>query len=146
MTKIKLKIKKNGGFVILFAATLSSILLAIALGVSNIALKEIKFGTSVKDTNDAFFAADTGIEYMLFDDKPPSSPYVPDAGTNQTWNTVITGLGSTGNSCAKVSIVKDNTNPPETETTIISKGYNIGDENCDSNNPDRIERELKVTY
>src|SRR3989338_9622075 len=146
MTKIKLKIKKNGGFVILFAATLSSILLAIALGVSNIALKEIKFGSSVKDTNDAFFAADTGIEYMLFDDKPPSSPYVPDAGASQTWNTVITGLGSTGNSCAKVSIVKYNTNPPETETTIISKGYNIGDENCDSNNPDRIERELKVTY
>ena len=47
------KIKKNRGFVILFAVTLSSILLAIALGVANIALKEIRFGTSAKDTNEA---------------------------------------------------------------------------------------------
>ena len=35
----------------------------------NISLKEIKFGTSARDTNDAFFAADTGAECALFNDK-----------------------------------------------------------------------------
>ena len=58
---IILKIKKNKGFVLIFAVTLAAILLSIALGISQIALKEIKFGTSAKDTNDAFFAADTGL-------------------------------------------------------------------------------------
>jgi hypothetical protein len=139
------KIKKDGkGFVILFAVTISSILLAIALGVANIALKEVKFSTSAKDTNDAFLAADTGIEYALFHDRSPSE-YVPVANEVYTWPIVVAGAGAT--SCAKVSITKDNTTPPLTRTTIISKGYNIGDVGtCDSANPDRIERELKITY
>ena len=141
------KIKKNKGFVILFAVTLSSILLAISLGVANIALKEIKFGTSAKDTNDAFFAADTAIEYALFNDKPPSSSFLPSPGTLQTWDFVVPNLGGGGISCAKVNVEKDNTNPPSTTTRIISKGYNIGDPvTCSSSNPDRIERELKITY
>ncbi len=156
MIKIKLKIKNKGhapyrkrklsgaGFVILFAVTISSILLAIALGVANIAIKEIKFSTSAKDTNDAFLAADTGIEYTLFRDKTPSE-YVPTAGTKQTWDIVVAGAGAT--SCAKVSIEKDNTLPPSTTTLIISKGYNTGDVGtCDSANPDRIERELRISY
>ena len=139
-------IKNNKGFVILFAVTLASILLAIALGVANIALKELKFGTSARDTNDAFFAADTGIEYVLFNDKYPTSAYVPGSGTTQTWNIIVSGLGSLGSSCAKVSITKNNTVQPFTTTNIISKGYNIGDASCNSSNPDRIERELKTNY
>ena len=127
----------------LFAITISSILLAIALGVSNIALKEIKFGTSAKDTNNAFFAADTGIEYVLFNDKPPTSIYtLTPPETSHTWSVVITGLGSSGQSCAKVTIEK--TDVPT--TTITSKGYNIGDGSCESTNPDRIEREIVSNY
>ncbi|TSC77702.1 MAG: hypothetical protein G01um101424_325 [Parcubacteria group bacterium Gr01-1014_24] len=141
------KIKRNKGFVILFAFTLSSILLAIALGVANIALKEVKFGTSAKDTNNAFLAADTGIEYALFNDKPPASSFVPSPGTKQSWNFVVSGLGGAGASCATVNVEKDNTNPPATTTAIVSKGYNIGDPmTCLSSNPDRIERELKISY
>src|SRR3989344_2360391 len=67
--------KSGAGFVILFAVTLSSILLAIALGVANIALKEIKFSTSARDTNDAFFVADTGAECALFYDKLSGSSF-----------------------------------------------------------------------
>lgn len=137
-------LKKNNGFVILFAVTISSILLVIALGVANVAVKEVKFSTLAKETNEAFFASDTGIEYALFHDKTPSE-YVPDVGTKQTWSIVVAGAG--GTSCAKVSITKDNTSPPDTTTLIISKGYNIGDvSTCDSTNRDRIERELKISY
>ena len=137
--------KSGAGFVILFAVTLSSILLAIAIGVANIALKEVKFSTSARDTNDAFFAGDTGIEYALFNDKPPSA-YVPNPGTQQTWNLVIYGLGSAGTSCSKVTIVKDNTVQPYTSTNITAKGYNIGDASCVSTNSNRIEREIKASY
>lgn len=136
---------------ILFAVTLSGILLAIALGVANIALKEIKFGTNARDTNDAFFASDTAIEYILFQDKPSPGPgplFVPPSGTSETRSYVVSGLGGTGISCAKVSVEKDNTSPPDTATTITSKGYNSGSQDglCVSTNPDRIERELLITY
>src|SRR3990167_7369760 len=99
------KINKNNGFVILFAVMLSSIILAISLGVANIALKEIKFGTNARDTNDAFFASDTAIEYILFQDKPSPGPgplFVPPSGTSETRSYVVSGLGGTGISCAKV--------------------------------------------
>jgi len=117
--------------VILFAVTLSGILLAIALGVANIALKEIKFGTNAR--------------------KPSPGPgplFVPPSGTSETRSYVVSGLGGTGISCAKVSVEKDNTSPPDTATTITSKGYNSGSQDglCVSTNPDRIERELLITY
>ncbi|OGI59396.1 hypothetical protein A3C60_02455 [Candidatus Nomurabacteria bacterium RIFCSPHIGHO2_02_FULL_37_45] len=157
------KIKKNNGFVILFAVMLSSIILAISLGIANIALKEIKFGTNARDTNNAFFAADTGIECALFSDRPPSSfpvagpataltcaSSIPtySSGTNTgLYSFVVTGLGNNGTSCAKVSVFKDgDSNPPYVSTEIISKGYNIGDATCSSSNPDRIEREILTTY
>lgn len=158
--------KKNKGFVILFAVTLSSIILAIALGVAEIALKEVKFSTSDKDTSNAFFATDTGVECALFNDKgaasvfPAGGPATPITCATNTitpvftpnsnggiYNFVVTGLGSNGLSCANVSVLKDSvTNSPSTITTITSKGYNIGDATCSSSNPDRIEREIKVSY
>lgn len=142
------KIKKqNRAFVILFAVTLSAILLSIALGVSNITFKEMKFGTNARDTNDAFFAADTGIESVLYQDKDSATYPMPNEGGTETFNPPpIVGLGSNGASCAIVSIKKDNTDPAMPITTVISKGYNTGDNNCLSSNPDRIEREIKVSY
>jgi len=137
---MKKEIKKNRGFVMLFAVTLSSILLAVTLGVVNIALKEMKFGTNARDTNDAFFAADTAIESALFKDKSPSGLC---ALTPCSYNFTISQLGSAGQSCAKVTMVK--TAPPIV-TTIVSKGYNMGDALCNSTNPNRIERELRITY
>jgi hypothetical protein len=144
------KLQNKRGFTLLFAVTVSAILLAIALGVADIAFKEVKFGTNARDTNEAFFAADSGVEYVLFQDKPGSTPYVlsPPNSMNM-WGITLTGLGSTGKSCAIVSITKDGqTSPPDVFTTIISRGYNTGgdDPSCASSNPDRIERELRVSY
>lgn len=136
-------LQKNRGFVILFAVTISSILLAIALGVANIALKEVKFGTNARDTNNAFFAADRGIESVLFNDKPPSIYSIG------SMDVIVPNPGITGASCARVNITKVNVildSVTYVKTTIISKGYNIGDASCNSTNPDRIERELKITY
>jgi hypothetical protein len=143
---INQKIKKNKGFVILFAVTLSSIILAIALGVANIAFKEVAFGTNARSTNDAFFAADTGVEFVLLNDKTPANYPAPALGANQSWNVVVSALGSMGQSCAKVVITKNTSLSSLTSTVIISKGYNIGDAACNSTNSNRIEREIKVSY
>ncbi len=138
------KAKNNKGFVILFAVTVSAILLSIALGILSVSQKEIKFGSSAQEANNAFYAADTGIESVLFNDKS-NTPYVPASGTAQEWNITLTGLGS-GAGCAKVIMRKDNTNPPNTTTTITSRGYNFGDANCVSASPNTVEREIQVTY
>lgn len=155
--KIK-KTKLNKGFVILFAVTISAILLSIALGVSNIALKEIRFGTSAKDTVNALSAADAGIECALLYDKSSASSnaftgtagamscsgnsFSPTESPANFWTFVVPNIGSSLESCAKVTV--DKTTYPITR--IISKGYNVGNVACDSANPNRIERELGVSY
>ena len=132
----------RSGFVILFAVTLSAIFLAIALGISNIALKELKFSTSVKGTNDAFFAADTGVEKALFDDKVSGTCTPAPCGPISF---IISQLGSAGQSCAKVTVTK--TTSPNI-ITIISKGYNDGSSTSGSctQGSNSVEREIKVTY
>ncbi|MFH1201090.1 MAG: hypothetical protein V1484_02050 [bacterium] len=139
-------LKKNKGFVILFAVTLSAILLSIALGVANIAFREIKFSTSAKDTNNAFFAADTGIECAFINDKsssivfidPNPSPSIMCNGNSITatenptsfWSFIVSGLGNTGTGCAKVTVDKTTA-----LTTITSKGYNNGSRSGGSSPP-----------
>jgi len=85
------------GFAMLFAVVVSSIFLAIALGISNIALKEVSFATSAKDTNDAFFAADTGAECALFNDKITSTTFfnLNSDGKTNTPTGSLTCLGTT---------------------------------------------------
>lgn len=160
--KIISKIKKGDGFALLFTVLLSSIILAIGLSVASVAINEVKFETSTKDSDDAFFAADTALECALFNDKPPSASFavsgstgsvqclggaIPVSGTFPSWSFIISGLGSTGVGCAKVTVVKDNTtNPPYVLTSMVSKGYNIGDSSCNSTDPDRVERELDLNY
>ena len=163
LQKEKIYLAQKSGFVILFAVTISAILLAIALGVMNIALKEVKFGTSAKDSNEAFYAADVGAECALNNDKSsnskfvdPDSPIIKCNGTNlganeaetNLWTFVITGLGSDGRGCSSVTVDKRSEVAPR--TVILSKGYNVGenfnDESCVSSNPNRLEREIKVSY
>lgn len=129
----------RSGFVILFAVTISSILLAIALGVATVALKETKFGTSARDTNDAFFAADTGTEYALFNDRSTNNAY-PAPGP---YSFPVPGLGMTGQACAIVTVDKT----VASVTTVTAKGYNSGG-GSGTCNPvsSSVERELKTTY
>jgi len=135
------KIKKNRAFVILFAVTISSILLSIALGVANISFREIKFTTSAKDSGNAFFAADAGIECAMVNEKStgsvfvsPSSPFTITCNDNSIivtedqasyWSFTISGLGDGGGGCAKVTVDKTDASP-DPITTVISKGYNNG--------------------
>ena len=157
------KEENNSGFVILFAVTVSDILLSIALGVANVSYKEVKFTTSGRDSNDAILAADVGAECALFYDKLSASSFpiagpataitcatqtvTPSfSGTADTgsYDFVLSGLGSMGTSCVKVNVYKDKTTPPML-ILINSTGYNIGDGSCNSTSLNRVERELKIS-
>lgn len=157
---------------ILFAVVLVSIMLSITLSVSNIALKEVKFATSSRDTNNAFFAADTGIECALMNDKSIPGSVFPWPGTGNVtvvcngsnitatrttpsanvtrYSFVVTSLGSNNLSCASVTIDKNGTNNPVIATTITSKGYNVYNTSvnppCSSFSSNTVERQIETRY
>ncbi len=154
------KIKKNnGGFVLLFAIMLSSIILAITLGIASISSREIKFGTDAVKTNNALFSADTGAECALYNDKTTSNVFVLSGGSStvecmgnnfalsqsfSTWSFVVSGLGSNRQGCARVLVDKSVANT----ATVTSKGYNNGGSQFDSCTPgaDSVERVLQLNY
>jgi hypothetical protein len=170
MNNILLQIKKNTtrsceGFVVLFAVLVSSVVLLMALGITSVASKEITLAIQSRDSAKAFFAADTGMECMLYADRvqhifqvvgsnPIScngvSNIVP-AGTGPFIYYMATGqVGTNTESCAKVTI---NTNyvPPAGGgpfTRIESLGYNslYNGVDCGPNTPNRIERAYRATY
>lgn len=153
----------RSGFALLFAVTLSAIVLSIALGVANIALKEVKFGTSAKATNEAFYAADTGVECALFNDKSENPGFFDGASKifclndyltldnfSSPWGFILTGLGEEGRSCAKVVVTKylDPIDGVTIRTTINSKGYDVGQGYPSSCDPvlNSVEREVETNY
>jgi len=60
--KLKASISSTGGFVLLFAVLVASIVSAAGLGISHILLKQIILTSMQRDSQVAFFAADAGIE------------------------------------------------------------------------------------
>jgi len=73
----------QAGFTILVAVVTASILLIIAMSIGGIALKEQVLSGSGKESQIAFYAADTGMECALFwDMKGNVSAFVPDASGN----------------------------------------------------------------
>jgi hypothetical protein len=60
---------KEQGVALLFVILLTSVLLLVALGIANVSYKELTFSLEARDSDKAFFAADTGIECALYLDK-----------------------------------------------------------------------------
>lgn len=168
MIKNILHPKKQRGFIILFAVTLASLLLSIALGIASVAYREVTFSTSAREANDAFLAADTGAECILSNDKQSSAlpvtgtpdtivtincgadpitvtpDFTTDENTNTntaTYNFTIPNLGPSQNGCASVKLVKTDVAGLET-FTVTSKGYNGA---CGSQGLHSVEREIVVS-
>jgi len=159
------KISSNRGIALLFSIMLATIFLTIAIGVLNISVKELNFSASTKDTNNAFFAADTGIECALYNDKSSIDFFRKEWTTQRpkgidcfgdtinftggypSFNFSIDGLGSNSNSCVKILVEKIEKDAGLVATRITSKGYNFGaGENCTSSVLNRVERVLELNY
>ena len=166
------EISQKSGMALLYSVVISSIILSIALGVSNIAFREINFSTSMKEGNDAFYAADTAVECVLHLDSSVesqnpftgtcvSNPLCPIRCNNTNfgigWNAItdpdyviftmkMTGLGISGQSCAVATLRKPKTDPT-LGSQITSIGYNIHDGSLNCNPVSTsVERMLEVNY
>lgn len=84
MTSAKRELQKQTrGYVILFTVLITSIILAIALGISNVAFREATFTIDARDSHYALFAADSAAECALHHLFSTPSPFY-DADGNWT--------------------------------------------------------------
>lgn len=71
------KKSKNKGFAILFAVLLASFLVTLGISIFSISLKEIQIVTSIRDSQIAYYAADSARECALYwDAKKGAFPVV----------------------------------------------------------------------
>ncbi len=150
---------KNQGFTLFVAIVVMGTLLLISTGVINLAVKQALISSSGKESQLAFYAADTGMECALYWDVKNSSGHSAFAtstsatincnkdSSNSSNQWVVGGSSvSTINritflpspACAIVTVTKNADNT----TKIESFGYNT----CDSTNPRRVERAVRATY
>ena len=154
------KFKKNNqkGYAILFTVVIVSAISVITAGLSNTAYKQLILSSLAKDSQAAFYQADTASDCALYADRVLGSTNPPNITTVATpWTcggqssiSAINGTGYTinpvtvdSNPCFRITVTRDTVVvAPLTRTIISAKGYNI----CDTNNLRTVEREVLVNF
>lgn len=143
------------GFTLFIAVLLGSLMLAIGFSIFNLAFKELILSASAKESQIAFYAADTGLECALYYDQSEAKFQTTGPGSfsincaKQVRNVTRTSsagvytwqfwLNQTNDLCVWVEVKKF---PNRPETVIRALGYNT----CDTADPRRTERGLRVRY
>ena len=148
-------------FVSLFTMLLASLALAMAVGITVIALKQIVLSSTSSEANKAFFAADSAVECVLNYDILQNNPINASCfgGQNIDVDTVagfsiFSDSGSSDGlvnveaqgSCVRMELTKDiNDFFEDWDSQIEARGYNFP---CDQifTNPRRVERAIRVRY
>ncbi len=136
------------GFTLLLAVLITSIILSMSVGISVFIIKELLISSTGRESQKAFFAADSGVECALYWDlkqnafAASSTRVISCAGASPTVGgpSGISEFDLTfiNNACTHVKV--DKTVPPSTK--IDSVGHNT----CNLSDPNRVERALRVSY
>jgi len=155
--------KEPRGFTLLIAVVLTSVLLSVGLALLDIALKQVTLSSTARQSQYAFYAADSAMECALYWDQQQNafsytSPLstvrcgaidmaltTSVSGGTRTTSFTIPCPDGTGVS-ATITAYKTNgsvvCNSGTATSCIYSSGYNV----CSATDPRRIERGLKVFY
>ena len=150
--------ERERGFTLLIAMTITATLLLVSAGIISVAVREAFLTSSARESQYAFYAADTATEcavywdvknpagYSAFATSTASSIYCNKDSSNPS-NQFTVGSSAVSNFtmtflpkpyCASVTVNK----MANGHVTIDSHGYNT----CDQSNPRRVERAVRVTY
>ena len=160
-------LRKNRAFALLYTTLISSLLLSLALSISVIVMKDIRLSSIARESQKAFYAADSAAECALYwsfrKDKFATSSAVT-SGINCSGVDIaqsshelsgldydgVQGIGGTnltkykyevdGKYCAKVFVYKNATAP---KTVIEARGYNT---KCDAPSRIKLERAVRLQY
>jgi len=156
---MKNKESTSAGFTLFIALVVMGTLLLIAAGIASLATRQALISAAGRESQHAFYAADTGIECALYwDVKNPTgiSAFATSTSSNITCDGTPATVGGGGDInptsifsfvltpdpyCATVRVTKIYLGSV-LRTTIESKGYNT----CDLSNPRRVERAVRATY
>lgn len=141
------------------AIAITGTLLLIATSIASLAVRQSRIASSGRESQIAFYAADTGLECALYwDTNNPSgfSAFLPSTSSTIYCNRDNNNMGNQwivgGNGvntftftmtfnpdpyCAVVTVTKSGNT-----TRIESRGYNT----CSATNPRRVERAVSATY
>lgn len=162
------------GFSMLFSVLASSLVLSIGLSIFNLTLKELVLSSSGRESQFAFYAADSGAECALYWDLEGTNIFATSTSTHLPSNPSpecnlqpisITASPRTGSSattqfqfdvykpgdataswyCAKVKVVKTDVSGA-TQTVIESRGYNNQCGLLSTSDINRVERALRIRY
>lgn len=150
------KIKNENGYAILFTVIIVSAVSVIAAGISNAIYKQIVLSSLARDSQRAFYMADTASDCaLLFDMEIMNTITDFELLENYPWSCggfavevdpEIDGsytiepsgsIGTSQNPCYRIVTTKNGS-----VTTILANGYNI----CNKNNIRTVERQIKIVY
>lgn len=138
------------GFTLLLAVLVTSIVLGVSVGFSIFVLRELRISAMGRESQKAFFAADSGAECVLYWDlkKIPSAfsttttSIINCAGSNYTvgGSSGISNftLNFSNGSCASVRVDKT--------VYLQTRIYSYGRNTCNLSDPNRVERALDIAY
>jgi hypothetical protein len=121
--------------------------LTIGLSIFNIALKELGISTAARQSIYAFYAADSGREYVLYRDtkKGDILPFDVSSSFGYSTSTNVTGIVDPENDSSgpnySTTLTKQwfDINRTQISATIVSDGF-------DSSSGDRVGREIREDY
>lgn len=138
---------KKRGVTLLLAIFISTLALTLGLGIFTIIFGELSISIIYKESLEAFYAADSGMECALFWDikqqsfSTSTSNSISCAGSTFSVggsSLSVFNLNLPNNSCAHVRVQKTGL-----ETIITSLGENIA---CGLTGPRTVQRGLEVKY
>ena len=175
--------QKKRGVALFIALVISAIVLTVGIGILTTVFKEIRFSAFGKESAEAFYAADTGLECALYwdfheaeEDRPffatssdsslPTSAFAwciddavdgPDGEklADMNWNVVKDSNSATTTFMLRYPPNVANQDAPCIDVTVIkymdvavqkTKIESVGRSSCNTNDPRRVERAVRVAY
>lgn len=148
--------KNNKGYALLFTIMIISVISVVTAGLLNTMSKQLVLSSLAKDSQVAFYQADTASDCGLYVDMTNPEGII-DSGGNLICGGIDltlekkadgyiiypTDISETIDPCFRIEVLKDkNTKPGYILTEISARGYNF----CNINNIRTVEREIKVTF
>lgn len=153
---------QNRAFALLIAVIVSTIILTIGISIINTALKEVILASTVRNSLEGFYEADTGAECALYWDNirgnfdkqsafqvgsPPSIiecqgikiPVTPSNPLTDVW---LRDNGNLNQPCAELEMNSTSVSETEDKVHLRSWGFNT----CDVSSSRRVDRALEVRY
>lgn len=145
------------GFTLMLAALIASVVLALGTSIFSLAQKELALSSVGRDSQFAFYAADTGAEcalywdirFQLFPTTTPSAKNLTCDNEQKTTTAqnidgdIVSSFEFEPNGyCAKVNVTKSDTNP---RTKIHVDGYNTTCANIQTSSH-ALERSVDLKY